>query len=107
MQFHLIVNNIPAESAIFLAKNANEVIKLHAKTLFSNHIGTPQPMPIILQAGFKIRRKATFSNYFGTLFSSFSRPIQPDIVEEHLAGTAGDSRIAPGSKSDCNPVDIG
>jgi len=71
MQFHLIVNNIPAESAIFIAKNANEVFKLLVKPLFppsmldtrrASAIEHPQPSSSILQAGFKIRQKATFSS---------------------------------------------
>ena len=36
-----------------------------------------------------------------------SRSIQPDVVEEHLAGTAGHRHITPGSHADCDPVDIG
>ena len=35
------------------------------------------------------------------------RSIQPDIVKEHLTGTTGDSRVALGSKTNRNCVDVG
>ncbi len=41
------------------------------------------------------------------LFSSFSRPIQPDVIEEHLARTAGDRHVTLGPQSDSDPVNVG
>ena len=41
------------------------------------------------------------------LFSNFSRPVQPDVVKVHLARTAGDRRVALGSKANRYTVNVG
>ena len=41
------------------------------------------------------------------LLSSLSRPIQPDIVNEYLAGTAGYRRVALSAQANRNPVYVG
>src|SRR4030042_4221473 len=40
------------------------------------------------------------------LFSSLARQIQPDIVKVHLACSAGDCRVAPGTQANRNLVHV-
>ncbi len=40
------------------------------------------------------------------LFSSFSRLVQADVIEEHLARAAGSRHIVPGSQADRYPVNV-
>jgi len=48
-----------------------------------------------------------FPLYRILLFSSFSRLIQPDVVKIHLARTAGNSRVALGTKTNRDLINIG
>ena len=42
-----------------------------------------------------------------SLLRSSSRPIQPDVIIEHLARTAGRRHIALGAEANCDAVNIG
>ena len=44
-------------------------------------------------------------NFYCPLRSS-SQPIQPDVINEHLARTAGDCHVALCAKTDSNPVNV-